>query len=330
MPQATREEWIAFTAAHPEMHLLQSAPWASLKEAFGWRARFVISGEAGALVLFRKLAPGLSLAYIPKGPIGDPAPGLWLDIDKVCRQERAVFLKLEPDRWLADPDQPPDSPPPGFILSQHGIQPPRTILLDLHGDEDEILSRMKQKTRYNIRLARRKGIKVNASADIQTFHKLLEITSDRDEFGVHSQAYYQAGYDLFHPTGACELLLASYEGEPLAGLMVFACGERSWYLFGASTDQHRNRMPNHLLQWEAIRWARAQGCTEYDLWGIPDASTEALEAEFMNRSDGLWGVYRFKRGFGGEPHRADGPWDRVYFPSLYRVYQWWANRRITP
>ncbi len=188
---------------------------------------------------------------------------------------------------------------------------------------------MKQKTRYNIRLAHRKGIRVLPSSDIQTFHRLLQKTGQRDQFGIHSRAYYQAAYDLFHPSGACELLLATFEGEPLAGLMVFSSGQRSWYLFGASTDLHRNRMPNHLLQWEAIRWARAQGCAEYDLWGIPDASTDTLEADFLGRADGLWGVYRFKRGFGGEQKRAAGPWDRVYQPAIYWLYRWWVARRIT-
>jgi lipid II:glycine glycyltransferase (peptidoglycan interpeptide bridge formation enzyme) len=329
MPEVSPQEWAAFTADRPDTHLLQTGNWASLKERFGWRARYIITGDSGALVLFRGLPLGYSLGYIPKGPVGSPKMELWQDLDVVCRQEKAVLLKVEPDRWL-DPQEPkPETPPPGFIISKHIIQPPRTILLDLSGDEDQILAQMKQKTRYNIRLAGRKDILVHPSTDIQTFHRLLQVTGERDQFGVHSLAYYQAAYDLFHPKGACELLLATYEGEPLAGLMVFASGPRSWYLFGASTDLHRNRMPNHLLQWEAIRWARAQGCTEYDLWGIPDASTETLEAEFTDRADGLWGVYRFKRGFGGEQRRAAGPWEKVYHSALYWAYQWWVARRIS-
>ena len=108
--------------------------------------------------------------------------------------------------------------------------------------------------------------------------------------------------------------------------MVFAYGRRSWYFYGASNDLHRNKMPTYLIQWEAIRWARRLGCTEYDLWGIPDEDEEVLEAQFTERHDGLWGVYRFKRGFGGKVLRAAGPWDRVYQPMLYALYELWINR----
>jgi lipid II:glycine glycyltransferase (peptidoglycan interpeptide bridge formation enzyme) len=281
------------------------------------------------MVLFRKLPFGYSLGYIPKGPVGEPNPEFWEEIDDLCRQEKAVLLKVEPDRWQENPDQITENTPPGFVSSNHVIQPPRTILLDLHGDEDQILSGMKQKTRYNIRLARRKGIQVQPSADIATFYQLLQVTGTRDQFGIHSLAYYEAAYDLFHPEGNCELLLATFGEEPLAGLMVFAYGNRSWYLYGASTNLHRNRMPNHLLQWEAIRWAQAKGCLEYDLWGIPDVSATALDAEYLKRTNGLWGVYRFKRGFGGQQQRSAGPWDRVYQPALYRIYQWWVTRQLS-
>ncbi|NUM49045.1 MAG: peptidoglycan bridge formation glycyltransferase FemA/FemB family protein, partial [Anaerolineales bacterium] len=203
----------------------------------------------------------------------------------------------------------------------------RTITLDISGSEDQILARMKQKTRYNLRLAEKKGIVIRPSNDLLTWDKLMQETGERDAFGVHSQAYYQKAYDLFHPSGSCELLLAEFEGEPLAAIMVFARGNRAWYFYGASSNAHREKMPTYLLQWEGIRWAREKGCTEYDLWGIPDEDEATLEAGFMEKSEGLWGVYRFKRGFGGEVKRAEGPWDRVYWKGLYRVYLWRVGRQ---
>ena len=103
--------------------------------------------------------------------------------------------------------------------------------------------------------------------------------------------------------------------------MLFLSGERSWYFYGASDDESRNLMPTYLLQWEAMRWSKAHGALLYDLWGIPDASAEVLEEQFMQRSDGLWGVYRFKRGFGGEVVRSVPAFIRVYKPLLYRLYQ---------
>jgi lipid II:glycine glycyltransferase (peptidoglycan interpeptide bridge formation enzyme) len=109
--------------------------------------------------------------------------------------------------------------------------------------------------------------------------------------------------------------------------MAFSQGKRAWYLYGASSNEHRDIMPTYLLQWEAMLWARTRGCTQYDLWGVPDAEERTLEAEFMQRSDGLWGVYRNKRGFGGQLHRAAGPWERVYSPLVYRIYSWWVSHR---
>lgn len=181
---------------------------------------------------------------------------------------------------------------------------------------------MKQKTRYNIRLAEKKGVTVRTWDDIPAFHAMMLVTGGRDGFGVHSLEYYRRAYELFHPTGMAELLVAEFEGKPLAALMVFARGRRAWYMYGASTDEERNRMPTYLLQWEAMKWARSKGAEEYDLWGVPDEDESTLEANFETRHDGLWGVYRFKRGFGGELKHAEQARDRVFNPLLYRLYLW--------
>ncbi|HKJ27039.1 MAG TPA: peptidoglycan bridge formation glycyltransferase FemA/FemB family protein, partial [Anaerolineales bacterium] len=183
------------------------------------------------------------------------------------------------------------------------------------------------KTRYNIRLSGRKEVEVAASSDLEAFNAMMAVTGERDEFGVHTSAYYRRAYELFHPLGMCELFIASYQGAPLAGLMAFAVGKRAWYLYGASNNQERNRMPAYGIQWAAMQWAKARGCTEYDLWGVPDYDEDILEAQFSDRSDGLWGVYRFKRGFGGQVRRAAGAFDKVYRPLLYRGYQMVIVRR---
>jgi lipid II:glycine glycyltransferase (peptidoglycan interpeptide bridge formation enzyme) len=181
---------------------------------------------------------------------------------------------------------------------------------------------MKQKTRYNIRLAERKGVIVRqgSAADVATFHRLALVTAARDGFGVHSRDYYQAACDLFSPDH-CVLLVAEFEGQPLATLMAFRQGREAYYFYGASANEHRNLMAPYLLQWTAMRWAKSQGCTRYDLWGIPDADPAILEAEFEQRHDGLWGVYRFKRGFGGQWLQSVGAFDYVYYPLLYRLYK---------
>ena len=326
MPILTSAEWKQFTAKHPNTHLLQQAEWGMLKAEFGWQPVYLSDGESGAQILFRSLPLGFSLAYIPKGPLGHGSDPFWTDVDAVCREKRAVFLKVEPDAWEDDfPIK--ELQRIGFRPSMHDLQPRRTIVVDLRGDEDEILAGMKQKTRYNIRLAARKDVVVAPSEDLQTFAELIEVTGERDAFGVHTLDYYRRAYELFHPLGMCQLFLASYRGQPLAGLMAFAFGNRAWYLYGASNDLERNRMPTYLVQWEAIRWAKEKGCTSYDLWGVPDHQEEDLERDFSTRSDGLWGVYRFKRGFGGTLQRSCGAWDKVYHRTAYLGYQALMGRR---
>lgn len=334
MPLVQPLEWDKFLSHHPNAHLLQTTNWGNLKVSFGWEVMHFISqdGEIGAQVLFKRLSLGYSLAYIPKGPVGNLInsiswQSLLSEIDVICATKRCVLLKIEPDLYECDEETGRIPPPAGFQLSSHAIQPPRTILLDLSGDEAQLLAGMKQKTRYNLRLSKKRGVITRPSEDIALFYKLMQVTGQRDTFGIHNQDYYSKAYQLFYPCGECELFLAEYEHEPLAGLMVFMHGSRAWYFYGASTGEHRDVMPAYLLQWEAIHWARQQGCTQYDLWGVPDFDSEVLEKEFTQRSDGLWGVYRFKRGFGGCLSRSPGPWDRVYQPIHYRFYLWWVHRR---
>ena len=314
MPTVSLTDWNHFLAKHSNVHLLQTGEWGELKSAFGWKAMRVISGNAGVQILFRKLPLGFTIGYIPKANVDQ---SLWSEIDSVCKRNRALFLKLEPDLWN---DQQLGTWNLKLRTSPHNIQPPRTIIIDIRGSEDQILAKMKQKTRYNIRLAEKKGVTVRAWDDIESFHQMMLITGGRDGFGIHSLEYYKCAYDLMQPKGLGEILVAEYEGKPLAALFVAQNGKRAYYLYGASTDEERNRMPTYLLQWEAMKWAKARGCEEYDLWGVPDEDEATLEANFESRHDGLWGVYRFKRGFGGEVKRAAQAMDRVYNPLLYWAY----------
>ena len=322
MPIVSLSHWNEFIAQHPNAHLLQTGEWGELKSAFGWKPVRFIRGNAGVQILFRKLPLGFTIGYIPKANVEQT---LWYEIDPVCKQNRAIFLKWEPDLWKDSSLPMGDSEAlrkegAGMRESPHNIQPPRTIIINIKGSPEEILARMKQKTRYNIRLAEKKGVIVHAWNDIESFHKMLLITGGRDGFGIHSLEYYKRAYELLHPKQMVELLVAEYEGKPLAALFVARNGNRAYYLYGASTDEERNRMPTYLLQWEAMKWAKSRGCEEYDLWGVPDEDESTLEANFETRHDGLWGVYRFKRGFGGEVKRAVQAMDQIYNPLLYWAY----------
>jgi lipid II:glycine glycyltransferase (peptidoglycan interpeptide bridge formation enzyme) len=332
--------------------VLQLSGWRRLKEQFGWRGSTVAGAggnDAGAgdllggSQLLLKRASGLTLAYAPRGPITDWGNRFATEMLLQAMRARAlelgaVVLKIEPDL--------PDTPANRALLQSHGftpsrqtVQPPSTIVLDLDRPEEAILAGMKSKWRYNVRLAERKGVTVRAmgAADLPAFHALMQVTGERDGFATHSADYFTAAFNLLVPQHAV-YLLAEYAGEPLGVIVVAAVGRTACYLWGASSDQQRNLMPNHALQWAGIRWARQQGATRYDFWGIPDAlgklamalrggdgsgiPSDELPIDLEKLPPGeLWGVYRFKQGFGGEIVRSVGAWDTALDTVGYRIYQ---------
>jgi peptidoglycan pentaglycine glycine transferase (the first glycine) len=320
-PELSATDWDAFVANHPDGHILQTSRWAALKAQIGWQAERVAllaDGRiaAGAQVLLRRLPWGQTLAYVPKGPLVDwrnaaQARELLAALRTAIAPHRPALLKLEPDL--------PDSPQIDLILQSYGlrrghpVQPRSTIHLDLSRGSEAVLAGMKQKWRYNVRLAERKEVLVRpmSAADLPVWHAMNAETGQRDGFGVHQPAYYSRAFEAFRPAEA-RWLLAEFEGQPLAAVAIFALGRKSWYMWGASSSRERQRMPNHALQWAGITWAASQGCTSYDLWGIPDevgADPAAYAEDFVEQKGGLWGVYRFKQGFGGQIVRYTGAWD---------------------
>ena len=316
--------WDDFVKQQPCAHLLQLSAWGEHKAAFGWEYEIVMLTDsagritAGALLLFRALPLRTHMAYLPMGPyITDEAQtaALWEAIHACARRHKAAFLKWEPG---IDPTLSQD----GFKASPQTIQPPNTILIDIHDDDEAIMARMNQGTRRKIRQSYKKDIHYyqGTLADVAKFNQLMQTTGDRNEFGVHDPHYYELAYELFMPDYGA-LILAEHEGDVLAGIMVFAVGDTAWYLYGASSNEKRNLRAAYGVQWEAIQWAKSRGCHYYDMWGIPDADEATLEAQFQERSDGLWGVYGFKRGWGGAVVRSAGAWDYTYNPLIYTAYK---------
>ncbi|MAS32766.1 MAG: hypothetical protein CL610_02090 [Anaerolineaceae bacterium] len=328
-PSAT--QWDTFVRQHPRAHVLQYAAWGQLKRAYGWRVSRVglIPTDndnlvAGAQILYRNLSRLGSMAYVPMGPLvthPDQWNPLWSAIHKRAAKYKAAFLKWEPGIYQSE--TPPDFAQWRFIESPQTVQPPRTILINVQGDDDTIMGRMNQGTRRKIRKSLKSDIHYyeGSADDVAKFTAMMQTTGTRNDFGVHEPDYYRKAYDLFVSSDDAVLLMAEHAGDVLAGIMVFAAGTTAWYLYGASSNEKRNLMATYGVQWQAIEWARARGCQYYDLWGVPDADEAALEAQFQERADGLWGVYGFKRGWGGAVVRSAGAWDKVYNPLVYNGYK---------
>lgn len=337
------KEWNRLVAELPGAHILQTWEWGQFKSRFGWQPERLIwrdeegRSHAAALVLLRSARPGrigpeLRVAYVPRGPLLNwRDPGLrarvLTDLEGFARSRRAIFIKIDPEillgrgipgeagafeDWGSD-EILAEMQGRGWLPSTEQIQFRNTIWLDLEGSEEDWLERMRQKTRYNIRLAARKGVSVRLGGeeDLGLLYRMYAETSVRDGFVIRPEEYYRQVWGDFHRAGMADLLIAEVEGEPVAGLILFSFAGRAWYLYGMSRDAHREKMPNYLLQWEAMRRAKARGCRVYDLWGAPDD---------FNPQDGMWGVYRFKEGLGGQVIRTAGAWDFPVRKSLYSLY----------
>lgn len=338
MIPAGEKEWNATIAQLPGAHLLQTWEWAQFKADYGWHPLPKFwrdehgTVRAAAMVLRRDAPGGLSVLYVPRGPLVDWHDPIWSlrvieDLQALARQQRAILIKIDPEIRLGYgvPGTESETLDPagnqvlalmkarGWRFSGEQVQFRNTVWLDLAGGEADWLARMKQKTRYNIRLAEKKGVRIRtgSSEDFPGLYRMYAETSVRDGFVIRDEGYYLALWRKFMERGMVEPLIAEVEGEPVAGIFLFHFAGRAWYLYGMSREAHREKMPNYLLQWEAMRRAKALGCWQYDLWGAPD--------EFQE-SDSMWGVFRFKEGLGGQVVRTAGAWDFPSRPLLYTLY----------
>jgi peptidoglycan pentaglycine glycine transferase (the first glycine) len=334
-----RRVWDSFLEEH-DGHLLQSWGWGELKAEAGWQPLRLALCErstgrivAAAQVLCRG-APQMPywcghLAYIPRGPVLDwsheeSCSAFWTALHRLLRRRGALALRLEPP-LLAGTEL--GERVAHRLLSSgfrpvRTIQPLRTIIVDLDADEETLLARMKEKWRYNLRLAARRGVRVREAQtleDVRAWYELLKITAARDGFGIHHYEYYEHAWLILAPRNQLDLLLAEYEGQLLAGIFVGRMGREALYLYGASSNELRQLMPNYLLQWEAMRRARAAGAVRYDLWGIPETEDE---------HEPLAGVYRFKRGWGGEVVRFLGGYEYVYRPLSMNLTRRLLGKRL--
>lgn len=340
-----RSDWNRLVEQQGSFSLLQSWEWGAFKEELGWKTIRVAVADRGRLaaaaqMLIRSFPFGLSVAYIPRGPVGawqDPAIGgmLFAELCRLARAHRSVFLKVEPPvgpeagaiGWLESS---------GFRPSPATNQPRATIILDLSHGADAILQDMRKKTRQYVHRAEREGITVlrGSANDLPAYCELMRRTGRREHFAARGSHYYRAEWQAFAADDEALLLLAQYQGQTVAVRAIYRFGRHAAEFHAGSLDIP-GLHANYLLVWEAIKWALASGCTTYDLWGIPDELAQMdrdAEIPVGKRHDGLWGVYQFKRGFSTKIVSYVGAYDYVFVPSLYRLFnlvlswgKWWEH-----
>lgn len=323
--------WDDFVATSEKPHIMQSWSWGELKARTGWRPYRVRTGHAGLSVLERDFPKiGRCFFYACRGPVlragwkAEELAALFSGIAGLARERRAAFLKIDPDvpkksDWITAPLLSAGfraAPTAGGAAGGFaGVQPRCVFRLDISRAENDLLAAMEQKTRYNIRVAEKKGVKIRPireKADLDTFYRVLAETARRDGFMIRSAKYFHDIQDLLGPRGQCQFFLGeNADGVPLAGALILKMGPVCWYAYGASANEGRELMPNHLMQWTLIRWARAQGCRLYDFRAVPCDITP---------DHPLHGLYRFKKGFGGELTEFAGEFDRAYSPWLYALW----------
>lgn len=330
--QITKTEWNKFVADSPWGHLMQTWEWGTYKQALGWILRRIALERGGKIVagaqIFLRPLPWLPLkiAYIPKGPLLDladeeTATKLFAAIHQLVQQQKAIFLKIEPN-ILDDEQAHILLKHYGFRASIHTNQPRSTIIIDLHQNQETLLKNMRRKTRQLVRRAARDGVEIinGKEDDLNSFYETIFATSKAKGISSHNQKFYYQAWQTFRATNSIKLLLAKYQEKVVAAKMICVFDDRSMHLWGGTSDEGRKVNASYLIQWEAIKWALNQGCAICDLWGIPDEIAEMLKSGIQvpkDRQDGLWGVFHFKRGFGGQIENYVGAYDYPYKPLLY-------------
>jgi len=320
-----------FVARHPKGHFLQSYGWGEVKAKTGWQPRRLVLEEDGKIVaaagLLKRKIPYVpkTIFYCPRGPVVDFKNELLLEellqaIASLAQKEGAILLKIDPDIPEEEEEVKSLLLKKGFRLAAkgegfEGIQPRYVFRLDLSLSLDELLANMHSKTRYNIRLAEKKGVVIKNDCsldDLPVFYEILKETALRDHFLIRSFSYFETIWKEMVERGYAKLFMAYYQDEPIAGTLAFIMGDKAWYLYGASANRYRNLMPNYLLQWTMICWAKEKGCTMYDFRGVPGK---------VGQDHPLYGLYRFKKGFNGKFTEFIGEYDLVYAPFYYWLWQ---------
>jgi peptidoglycan pentaglycine glycine transferase (the first glycine) len=321
-----------FMANGPKGHILQSYEWGEVKRHTGWEPiRLLVEDEgkpvAGISILKRRIPiPGLNkcIFYAPRGPVADYTDKstlrfLFSKVKTVAKKHGAIMIKIDPD--IKSPNEKVINTLKSFGFKHResgpnfeGVQPNFVFRLPLDKQLDEILMDFHHKTRYNIRLAKRRGVKVKEGSkeDLKAFYGILQETCIRDKFLVRGYDYFETIWEELGKKGLAKLFMAEYEGKYIAGSLAFIFGDKAWYMYGASSNENRNVMPNYALQWAMIEWAKQNNCKLYDFRGVSGD---------LSPDNPLYGLYRFKKGFNGEFTEFIGEFDLPLSSFFYFLWE---------
>ncbi|HKD77454.1 MAG TPA: peptidoglycan bridge formation glycyltransferase FemA/FemB family protein [Ktedonobacterales bacterium] len=326
----------------PWNHLVEQSPTGSLPQMWEWSClhqlgpmfRLAVADDDGAYlacaVMLEQQVPvsHQKLLYVPRGPVcDDPAsPALALLVEgmrDLARRRQCFAMRVEPH--VAHDDHAWRNALRGlsFQPNRYAIFPRRSWILDIHPAQDKLLAGMNKTCRYSIKRAQREGVQIRqgiSERDRADFYAIYQETAQRHGFAIFPRAHYDEVLEAFLPQGKGMLFLADYGGKPIAAAVITVCGTVATYLYGASADHERQVMPNHLIQWTAIQWAKAQGCTYYDFRAV---------AENLTPTDDLYGLYIFKHGFGGASEFCLESYDLAINPAVYRLYRWGVHLKRT-
>lgn len=312
-------------------HPLQTWEWGEFRKKTGVEIERLGLFDQGKMVnglqvgFHRIPHTALTAGYLPKGPMPDEDQlQALMDLGK---KHNALYIKLEPN--LGAPVTSPSAHEAiaQFLLDHacvrgRGLFSQHTFMLDLTPNEEYLLENMKQKTRYNIRLAERKGVRIiedSTEQGLEAYLQLLHETTRRQAFYAHNDQYFRDMWAELAPAGIAHILKAEYEGKILAVWIVFLHQGVLYYPYGASSSEHKELMASNLLMWEAIKFGKRNNCSSFDMWGSlgPDASEK----------DPWFGFHKFKEGYGGVLTKFIGSFDLVLNPPMYKIYRILENWR---
>ena len=326
-----REQWNSFLTSQARGHLLQSYEWGELSKYLGGRIYRLGALDDGRMVGSMQLSiapvplPGLRFnwLYSSRGPTVESSDSpalasLLAHAHKIARREHSVVLRVEPN--IADDDPTMDHwsaiyHKHGFRTNPISVHGRRSWVLDISPTTDQLLANFKMTWRQNVRAAERKGVVIReatSEADFEAYYHLLMITSERDAFFIHNQEYHKEILRSFADKGDAVLYLAEHDGETIAAKMLIRFGDWCWDMFGASSNHKRNLKPTYLLQYRCFQWAKEHGCTYFDFRTIP---------EVLEPGEEMWGVYEYKKGFGGFSRMNIPTQDYVYRPLIYNLWR---------